>query len=315
MRKSSVKVSICVPIYNVEEYIVRCLESLISQTFTDIEIIVVNDCTPDNSMSLVYEYAKRDDRIIIVEHNENKGLMRSRQTGYMKATGDYITFCDSDDTMPSNAIELLLSQAVHTGADIVSGDIDYIDENNNITHMVFSLGYGNKPKDVYFSLLEKKYGHNLCSKLFKRDLLQKHDYITYDHFTNGEDGCLFYQVVKNANFIQHINNPVYNYFQNKESSSQVRMSLDGLRSVCFLNKMRVSILGKDSTFKLLLSRYISEVFADLYYAGYNKNRTLDFMLKEEGLSYYATLCCYLRYFSFPENAKMLLKRYIIRRSI
>ena len=80
-------ISICIPVYNVEKYVGRCLESILSQSFKDIEIVIVNDCTPDKSMDIVRHYAEVDSRIKIVEHDINHGLMMARRTGYMAAMG------------------------------------------------------------------------------------------------------------------------------------------------------------------------------------------------------------------------------------
>ena len=201
----NIKVSICVPVYNVEQYIERCIVSIMQQTLHEIEIIVVDDCTPDKSMDIVKNLSKVDSRIKIIKHNENHGLMWARRTAYMEAIGEYITFCDSDDTLPCDAIEVLYKEAVLHNADVVSGDMSFIHTNGKTQRMDFYLNYGTDNISVYRSLLRKEYGHNLCSKLFRRELLQKNSYKTYDHTINGEDGILFYQVVRNINKIVCIN--------------------------------------------------------------------------------------------------------------
>ncbi len=91
------KISVIIPIYNVEQYIAQCLESMISQTMRDIEIICVDDCGSDNSMQIATEFARRDSRIKIVPHTENVGLSAARNTGVEHSSAPYIMFCDSDD--------------------------------------------------------------------------------------------------------------------------------------------------------------------------------------------------------------------------
>ena len=173
------KVSICIPVYNVEKYIRRCLESLLNQTYHDLEIIIVNDSTPDNSMSIVCEYAEIDHRIIVLNHEHNKGLMEARRTAYMNATGDYITFLDSDDYLPENSIETLVNCINASGADVVSGLIEYISDNGERSIWPNTLRYGEDKVSVLKSLLKKEFGHNLCSKIFKRELLQQNEYKSY----------------------------------------------------------------------------------------------------------------------------------------
>ena len=186
------KVSICIPVYNVEKYIRRCLESVEDQTYQNIEIIVVNDCSPDNSMAVVQEFAQADSRIVLLNHESNKGLMMARKTAYMNATGDYITFLDSDDYLPSTSIENLVYAIHTTGADVVSGCIEYIPCIGEKEIWQNELKYGSDSASVLKSLLKKEFGHNLCGKIFKRELLQCNSYTSYNNFNNGEDGMLFY---------------------------------------------------------------------------------------------------------------------------
>lgn len=183
------KVSICVPVYNVEQYISRCIESVISQSLKDIEIIIVNDCTPDKSMEIVRQYAETDKRIVIVEHDVNHGLMMARRTGYMSATGDYITFCDSDDTLAEGALEDFYAAAVKEDADIVSGTIQYVTTTGERYLWKNKLQYGSDKISIFKSLLKGECGHNLCSRLFRKELLQNHNYQTFDNFINAEDAA------------------------------------------------------------------------------------------------------------------------------
>ncbi|MDR0333665.1 MAG: glycosyltransferase [Dysgonamonadaceae bacterium] len=115
------KVSIIVPIYNVELYLEECLDSLVNQTYKNIEIILVNDGSIDRSSEITEFYASRDKRIIIVNH-VHKGVSYARNEGLKKASGKYILFVDSDDTILLNSVEILCQRANGTGADIVIGN-------------------------------------------------------------------------------------------------------------------------------------------------------------------------------------------------
>lgn len=100
------KISIIIPIYNTEKYIRRCLDSCINQTLKEIEIILIDDCTQDNSISIAQEYAKKDHRIVIVRHKKNSGTFQARNTGITQAQGLYCMFCDSDDFFDLKACEI-----------------------------------------------------------------------------------------------------------------------------------------------------------------------------------------------------------------
>lgn len=301
------KVSIIVPVYNVEQYIERCIHSIQHQTLKDIEIVVVNDRTPDDSMTIINTIKKTDDRIKIIEHEKNLGLMRARQTGYKAATGDYITFCDSDDYLPEDAIETLYNEAIKSDADIVSGNLLHILTDGTTKMWSSALNYGNNNHAAMKSLLLHELRHNLCSKLFKTHLLQSYEYQTFDHFTNGEDGCLFYQVVLNMNKIVQIDKTVYYYLQNTESSSQVRYGDNALKSICILNKIRHESASVFSELDMLRHICITNILYSLYSKGYGINTNLDKYLNDNGLQEYKKLS--IKYQGFTKLIKLWFKRY------
>ena len=116
------KVSVIVPIYNVEKYIGTLIESIQSQTLKDIQIILVDDGTPDSSGSICDDYASKDSRIVVI-HKANGGVSAARNDGFNVAEGEYVIFCDSDDWLPENALESLYNEAIIKDADIVIGDV------------------------------------------------------------------------------------------------------------------------------------------------------------------------------------------------
>lgn len=297
------KITVCIPVYNVEQYIKRCLESILNQSFKDFEVVVVNDCTPDKSMDIVRQYAEVDDRIRIIEHEVNHGQMMARRTAYMAAKGDYITFCDSDDTLPCGAFEGLYNEAVKTNADIVSGVIEYIPVKGKRHRWKNLLQYGSDKISVFKSLLKDEFGHNLCSRLFRRELLQNYNYETYEKATNGEDGMLFYQVVDHASKVVTTDKIVYEYWQNMESSSQVRLKDAALRSIALLNATRVKIVGKYKNLNALLDKKVSYVFWNLKADGYK----IDTHFKDEGLEDYSKYISLINNLELIKAIKILLK--------
>ncbi|NIZ40089.1 glycosyltransferase [Entomospira entomophila] len=117
---SDILVSIIVPFYNVDPYFRRCLDSIVNQTYENLEIILVNDCSPDNSIDIAREYAQKDSRIIIIEHEKSLHVGGARNTGLVVARGEYVWFIDSDDMISSPyAVDHLLSIAENNHADVV----------------------------------------------------------------------------------------------------------------------------------------------------------------------------------------------------
>ena len=117
------KVSVIIPVYNVERYIERCVRSLFEQTLIDMEYIFVDDCSPDNSInileSVLEEYPNRKSQVKIIRHLENKGLPIARKTGIDNSTGDYIIQCDSDDWVDKDMYKAMYNMAVNTHSDVV----------------------------------------------------------------------------------------------------------------------------------------------------------------------------------------------------
>lgn len=211
------KISVIIPVYNVEKYIEECLESVSKQTFSDIEIICVDDCGQDNSIKIVEEYQKKDNRIKIITHNKNKGLAASRNTGMAQASGDYISYIDSDDYIETNFLEELYKKAIETNADIVqSSIIFYYEDNNNFAFYVL-----NKDMEDFDIITQGKtdiyYNAGMCwNKLYKATLIKEHN-ITFPEGLYWEDNPFVIRAAHFANDIQYTKNTNYIYRQRKGS--------------------------------------------------------------------------------------------------
>ncbi len=122
-------VSVIIPVYNTEKYLRKCLDSVCNQTLKDIEIICVNDCSSDDSLAILQEYASQDNRIKIINFTQNKGVAIARNTAIDEAKGEYIGFVDSDDYIDLDFYEKLYNKAVETGAEVAIGGC-YIENEN-----------------------------------------------------------------------------------------------------------------------------------------------------------------------------------------
>ncbi len=168
------KISVIIPIYNVEAYLAKSIDSVLAQTYQNLEIILVDDGSPDNSGKIADEYAKKDNRIKVI-HKKNGGLSDARNAGMDVATGDYICFIDSDDMLPKNAYELMAKKAIEKDADYVIGN--YINCNEDDT--LWEKPVFNTEKYHEFQLDIKDYvdsffimNSSACNKLFKRQFIE-----------------------------------------------------------------------------------------------------------------------------------------------
>ena len=165
-------ISVIIPIYNVEKYIHQCLDSVINQSYKNLEIILVDDGSIDKCSEICDEYAKKDKRIIII-HQENKGLSSARNTGLKYASGSYIAFVDSDDWLALNCYEKVLNHAIKTNAEITGYDIFEVYGNTikvrSHTPNENAVIYTSQHYDLLFSLWPL-----VWSKLYKKSFLDKY---------------------------------------------------------------------------------------------------------------------------------------------
>lgn len=131
-------VSVIVPMYRVEKYIDKCIYSILRQTYAQLEVIAVNDCSPDKTLSIVQNIAIKDNRVKIVDLKRNGGLSHARHKGYVASTGEYIMHVDGDDYLPDKAVEMLLIEMKRVDADIVEGGYNRVLDNWGIIRKRYS---------------------------------------------------------------------------------------------------------------------------------------------------------------------------------
>ena len=167
-------ISVIVPIYKTEEYLNRCVDSILTSTYEDIEVILVDDGSPDNAGKICDEYAEKDARVRVI-HKENGGLSSARNAGLAIAKGDYITFVDSDDTIRIDAIEKMLSVATSEGAAIVKMKFKKVFENESTDRETAYNGVPEYKKisnaDYIKAICTYRASCSFCDKIFKREVL------------------------------------------------------------------------------------------------------------------------------------------------
>lgn len=232
MEQSSIKVSVVVPVYNVEKYLRQCLDSLVNQTLAEIEIIVVNDGSPDNSQFIIDEYAKKYPNKIYALIKENGGLSDARNYGIKRAKGEYIGFVDSDDYVEINMFEELYSKAVSEDYDVVVCYINEISEDKTSImplHYIkaFDSSVAENPEVLFAS---KSYAFN---KLYRRKLFIENDL----YFPVGqvfEDSAVVYNILLMANKIGLVDKALCNYRTDRTDSitNSVNMSMFDVFKSC-----------------------------------------------------------------------------------
>lgn len=281
------KVSVIIPVYNVECYLERCLDSVRHQTYHDIEIVMVDDASSDGSMAIAEQYQKQYRNIVLVKHERNQGLMMTRRDGYLVATGELVMFLDSDDALPKDAVEKLVNKQVETNADIVMGDLMKYYVNGTIERVVGSLDLDRDATkvEVLSALIELRVSHSLCGKLYKIDLFHKRDLKTFDSLTIAEDGCLFYQLVAKAEKIASLYDVVYNYYENKASSSLHAYGVKQVENIIVAYQVIASICKPYAMLHDKLEYRLTKVMFALYFERISIRKVRELLRKHEMLNY------------------------------
>lgn len=209
-------ISIIVPVYKVEKYIDRCVSSILTQTYSNLEIILIDDGSPDNCPNICENYARKDKRVKVI-HKKNGGLSSARNVGISIAKGSYISFVDSDDWLETNAIELLYKCIIDNSADFVMGRNSRDKQFNNQIVSYDKLSFLNK-------LLKIGSQENVMyawGKLYKRELFTDVQYI--EGIICEDIPCTFELALK-SNKICILNTLVYNYFINKYGITQTKFN-------------------------------------------------------------------------------------------
>lgn len=212
-------ISIIVPVYKVEKYVAQCIESLINQKHKNIEIIIVDDGSNDESGIICDDFSKTDSRIRVI-HKENGGVSSARNVGLSEAKGDYISFVDGDDFVSTDYISDMLKVALETSADIVTCNY-YNVWNDGKKKELLPLKI---PTGEYIvktgkeSLSDMLYGKTCyassCCKLYKKHIFND---ITFPPLRMGEDSFTVYQCLLKSNKVAHLRKPNYCYLQHSES--------------------------------------------------------------------------------------------------
>lgn len=211
-------VSIIVPIYGTEAYLTACIESICKQTYKNIQIILVDDQSPDNCPVICDNYAKKDSRITVI-HQKNKGVSGARNTGLAHAVGDYVMFVDSDDELYPNAVEILLEDARKYSADVVSALKATVDQNGNasVSGEDLRISVYREDEALLLSLNGDKNTNSACAKLFKASIIQ--DCCFKEGMNIHEDGFFVFQCyMRKPVLVQHnVSVYRYNYVENSGS--------------------------------------------------------------------------------------------------
>lgn len=221
------KVSVVVPVYNVEKYLRRCIDSLLGQSYSNIEILLVDDGSKDASLSICKEYEAKDSRIRVF-HKENDGLGLTRNYGIEHATGEYITFIDSDDYLTLDAIETMLEKAVASDADVVIASHYYRNKAQEVALPERLYGGAEIKETIMVHMMGNKgnqldaLSYTATGKLYKKELFDKNNLVfPSERKLIWEDLAFSTQAYPLCEKVYILHKPVYYYCFNEGSLTHI----------------------------------------------------------------------------------------------
>ncbi|MBO4467851.1 MAG: glycosyltransferase family 2 protein [Clostridia bacterium] len=244
------KVSLIIPIYNVEKYLPQCIESVQNQTLKDIEIILVDDGSPDSCGKIADEYAKKDDRIKVI-HQENKWLGGARNSGLKIAKGEYISCIDADDYIAPSFCEKLNAFSIKENLDIVSFPFFIVNNAGKVLETTTKEAafadksgfYGDEVQKIVFPKLLKSYDLNFNVCFFSRKIIDK-GFLFDEDIRYAEDYEAALRVYKLADSVGYLNEPLYYYRQNDESIMHV-IKFERLGQIIHLFDLREAFIKEN----------------------------------------------------------------------
>ena len=259
MDKTKPNISVVVPIYNVEPYLRRCVDSLLQQSYSDFELILVDDGSPDNCGAICDDYAATDPRVQVV-HKANGGLSDARNAGLTIAQGEYIAFVDSDDWVSKDYLERLLAALLDTGADICECDVFRTSGEETISAQGIPAVF-NTEEALEQLIYDGTFHQHVWNKLYRRTVIAD---ILFPKGKTNEDEFWTYRVFGNAKTVAKISDILYFYFQRSGSIMGETYSLKRLDALEAKLQRQTYI---DTAFPQLSLQAKMNLFGSCIYAG------------------------------------------------
>lgn len=279
------KISIIIPVYKVELYLEESVKSVLNQTYQNLEIILVDDGSPDKCPEICDKLAKEDSRIKVI-HKENGGLSSARNAGLDIATGDYILFVDSDDTINPQMCEILLNNLIDTNADVSMCSmkkIQSIDNPKDKQYNLESIKYQIFENDEVFSLLFNKKVQMISAawaKLYKKEIF---DNIRFPLGKIHEDEATIHEILAECNKAVYVELPMYNNLQRGDSITGEAFNKKRLNALDALKQRVEFVKNKKPQFlNDSINQYVKILILYYYYSKWSNfdNNILDSIRKE-----------------------------------
>ena len=262
------KVSVIIPVYNTEAYLRKCLDSVCDQTLRDIEIICINDCSPDNCLEILKEYQNNDNRIKIIDFKENRGVATTRNEGIKIAKGEYIGFVDSDDWINLDFYEKLYDKAIENNSECAKGTMNFICNSFNFLSNSNELI---KENHIYFT-------SEFTTAIYKTQFVIHNQIYFPNNISHLEDFIWCVNIAQKINNICFENDAIYNYIRHGNGASH-NINFKSLSDLFYSGQFVFNSINNKTDFQLLLKSLIINYIFPIYHK-LNDNNLKNYMQKE-----------------------------------
>lgn len=218
-------VSVGVPVYNAEKYIERCVKSILSQSYENLEVVFVDDCSTDNSVSIIENtlkfYPHRKEQVRIIRHTSNQGVSVARNTLLSAFTGEFFSFVDADDYLMPDAIQLLVQKQKQDDSDLVTGTFRI--DNGIKEELVFEPDFCT-PDEMLFHIVSQQANHANVARLYRRSIIEENNIRYVEGMHMGEDWVFITNVILHLSSMSRIDEVIYIYDYTNESSAMHRLA-------------------------------------------------------------------------------------------
>lgn len=317
----STKVSVIIPVYNCEYYIEKCIKSILFQSYKNIEVIIINDGSKDNTSQIVRKLIKEDKRIIYIEQ-ENKGVSEARNKGINLASGEFIVFVDGDDTVECNYIELLVSKMINNNLDLVACGYTDISIYGAIKLNDFYKGNFIIDKHEFIDNIFKGVGGTLWGKIFKKEIINKNNIRMRNNIFMCEDMIFVLEYSVNSNSFGAIKYSLYNYNRKNENSISSKISFKYFENLINVIEEIEKILKENHFNKEFIDSILCERIRNLVisfsimqhnrkhkYSKYEKINNFKYIFKSKYFERYRD------FFKYRSKSEYILVKFIKERNI
>lgn len=259
------KISVIIPVYNAENYLYECINSIITQSYKNLEIICINDGSTDNSINILKRFQNYDSRIII-KSIVNGGVSNARNVGIKLATGEYIAFIDSDDYIQDNYFSELLKYITSYECDLSVCSIQNVGFKSNIIQMENSIFEFNNPDfDLWYNMNIKFLLYGPCNKLYKASIIKNNSIYFYKELVYGEDLVFNFDYLKYIDKICYTNTSKYYYRHDSSQSLSKKYRKNRYYNELVLHKKMVSVMQSRKLYNSDMEEYLYHRLFDSAY--------------------------------------------------